>query len=331
MPKKIYKLNLALQGGGAHGAFTWGILDRLLEEEDVTISGMSGTSAGAMNAVVLVDGYMKKGRQGAKDNLQKFWHNIAALGFSSPLMFMNQLPGNFNVFEMMAEKISPYQFNPFNLNPLKTILENIIDTSTVNSCSIIRLFITATNVRTGQPKMFQCSDITIDAILASACIPQIFQAVEIDGEAYWDGGYMGNPAIWPLIYYTDVNDILLVQINPVRRDKLPKYTNEIMDRVNEITFNSSLIAEMRAINFVSKLVKSGKLDDDEYKDLRMHMIDSQPEIHGLDASSKTNNSLAFFNELRNCGRNAMDDWLKKNKKKIGKETSFDIEKVFLQH
>ncbi len=330
MPRKKYKLNLALQGGGAHGAFTWGVLDRILEEEDITISGISGTSAGAMNAVVLVDGFMRNGRQGAKDNLQKFWHRVAALGFSNPVMFMGQMPGNFNIFEVLSETISPYQFNPFNLNPLKDILSDIIDTSNVNACSMIRLFITATNVRTGQPKMFQCEDIIIDSILASACIPQLFQAVEIDGEAYWDGGYMGNPAIWPLIYHTNVDDILLVQINPVKRNKIPKYANEIIDRINEITFNSSLIAEMRAINFVSKLVKSGKLKDDEYKDLRMHMIDSQPEIHGLNASSKMNNSLAFFNQLRDCGRKAMTSWLKKNKAKIGKSSSFDVEAVFLQ-
>ena len=331
MRKKTYKINLALQGGGAHGAFTWGVLDRLLEEENLIISGISGTSAGAINAAVLVDGYAKDGAVGAKNNLEKFWQEVGKLGYSNPLSYMYNLPNTPNFLEAIKNVFSPYQLNPLNLNPLKNILEDILDTKSLNACSIIQLFVTATNVRTGQPRIFECKDLSIDAILASACLPQLFQAIEIDGETYWDGGYVGNPAIWPLIYKTNVDDILLVQINPIRRNQIPTCASEIIDRINEITFNSSLIAEMRAINFVSKLVKQGKLKHEEYKDLRMHMIDSNPELHGLTASSKMSNELSFFINLKNIGRDAASSWLKNNKDKIGVKATLDIEKVFLKN
>lgn len=323
-----YKINLALQGGGAHGAFTWGVLDRLLEEEDIQITGISGTSAGAMNGVVLIDGYMKNGRQGARDNLQRFWYKVGELGVSCPL-FTNSPYTNFNFLDALTKTFSPYQLNPFNLNPLKNILEDVLDTSLINSCSIIRLFVTATSVKTGQPRVFECKDITLDAILASACLPQLFQAVKIDGEDYWDGGYMGNPAIWPLIYNTDVDDILLVQINPTKRAETPKTAQDIINRVNEITFNSSLIAEMRAINFVAKLVAEGKLDDKEYKSLRMHMVEAHTELRGLDASTKMETSVSFFESLKKAGRSSMSRWLAKNKSQIGIRGTLDIEKVFL--
>ncbi len=336
---KIIKLNLALQGGGSHGAYTWGVLDRLLEEEDIEIEGISGTSAGAMNAAVLVNGYMQDGRTGAKKLLARFWHEVSLLGLVSPFQ---QTPfeqyGNswnldwslsYSYFDLMSRLVSPYQMNPLNLNPLRWVLDKVLDERLLDTGSDIKLFISATQVRTGQPRIFECGEITTDVILASACIPQIFQAVEIDGEPYWDGGFMGNPVIWPLLYRTRVADVLLVQINPIFRDGTPQHASDIINRLNEITFNSSLIAEMRAINFVSKLIKENRLDTNKYKDVRMHMIAAHPEVHGLNASSKLNTSWHFFQYLHAMGRDRAEEWILTNKANVGKKSTVDIRETFL--
>ena len=332
------RLNLALQGGGAHGAFTWGVLDRLLEEEDIQIDGISGTSAGAMNAALLVDGYNKGGRALAKEKLHQFWYKIsqaaatlAPFGQQSPVDF-SSIPGldwmaALNPLDMLSRVFSPYELNPLNYNPLRSVLEELVDVDNLQNG--IHLFIPATNVETGEPRIFKGDDITVDVLLASACLPFMYQAVEIDGVPYWDGGYSGNPAIWPLIYKTGCADVMLVQINPLLRSGTPKTAVDIINRVNEISFNSSLIAEMRAINFVHKLIDSGKLDSKEYTNVRMHRVMPPVGLHEMNASSKMNASWEFFTALHQVGRDQMEEWLKTHKKDLGKRPTLDIQGNFL--
>lgn len=337
---KKLELNLALQGGGSHGAFTWGVLDRLLDEEDIEIKGISGTSAGAMNAAVLVDAYHEGGRKKAKQNLREFWREISMAAASTSPFGQRAFPANLaqvpgfdwlaaiNPFDMMTRVFSPYEFNPLNFNPLRTVLQRVLDRTHLNNS--IKLFITATNVETGEARIFQGDEVTVDVLMASASLPFVYHAVEIDGVPYWDGGYMGNPAIWPLIYGTKCHDVLLVQINPIKRAGTPKTAVEIMNRINEISFNSSLIAEMRAINFVRKLIKEGTLDNDRYSDIHMHRVLPPEGIHEMDAASKMNASWDFFEFLHKLGRERMDEWLRANKKYIGIESSMDIEEQFLK-
>ncbi|AIK96516.1 patatin-like phospholipase family protein [Candidatus Odyssella acanthamoebae] len=339
-PKKVKKINLALQGGGAHGAFTWGVLDRLLEEEDLEIEGISGTSAGAMNAAILAHGYAVGGRQKAKEALQSFWWEISLLGkvfnpirqtavekFDEPWNLDWSL--SYTYYELMSHILSPYQSNPMNLNPLKWVLEKSID-FTVFKDSKIKLFVAATSVRTGQPKIFNHAEITVDSLMASACIPFIFQSVKIDDEFYWDGGYMGNPVLWPLIYNTKSDDIILVQINPLYREQIPQTAHDIANRLNEITFNSSLVAEMRAINFVSRLISQGKLNPDDYKDVKIHMITDNEGMKQLNASSKLNTDWAFFKYLKAIGRDSTEQWLAQHKKDITVQPSINIFETFLR-
>lgn len=339
-PEPRLKLNLALQGGGAHGAFTWGVLDRLLEEDDIFIEAVSGTSAGAMNGAVMLDGFAEGGRDRAKEQLAEFWKEVSELGaifnpapaqpfrgYMPTGIGMDWLTG-FNPLDMLSRTFSPYELNPLNINPLRAVLERVLNLEVMHQ-SPIKLFAAATNVETGQARIFRGEEITIDVLLASACIPFMFQAVEIDGVAYWDGGYMGNPAIWPLIYKTGCSDMLLVQINPMMRAGTPKTAIDIINRLNEITFNSSLIAEMRAINFVQKLIHSGKLTEEEYHDVHMHIVSPPDDVHEMNASTKMTADWHFFQELCQIGRAQMDAWLRKHKSALGKRSTLDIEHHFL--
>lgn len=334
------KINLALQGGGAHGAYTWGVLDRLLEEEKLIIEGISGTSAGAMNGAMLVSGYMKNGRDGAKKNLENFWRRTSEAAAFTPLhklpldrimtgWNMDFTPGYF-LFDMMSRVFSPYVFNPLNINPMRGIIDDLLDPDALHACKSIHMFVAATHVASGQARVFHCDEITTDVLLASSCIPFLFQAVEIDGEHYWDGGYMGNPVIWPLIYQCASEDVVLVQINPIHNEQHPTKASDIINRLNEISFNSSLIAEMRAIEFVSRLVKQGKLDHERYKDMHIHLIYSPDHMHNLNASSKINADWDFFNYLKDIGRKETDHWLKENWKHIGEKSTVDIREKFLR-
>jgi NTE family protein len=333
------KINLALQGGGAHGAYTWGALDRLLEEDRLIIEGISGTSAGAMNAAMLVNGYMQGGNEGAKAALADFWRRISDAAFYSPLHknpiermltgWNMDLSPSYHFFDLLSRVFSPYELNPLDYNPMRQILEDVLDTEALSACSKIKLYISATHVGSGQARVFHCDEITVDVLMASTCIPFLFKAVVIDGEEYWDGGYMGNPAIWPLIYNCDSEDVVLIQINPLHKDIMPRTASEIINRLNEITFNSSLTAEMRAISFVSKLIREGKISGKEYKDMRMHLIYSPEEMKSLNASSKMNADWDFFQHLRNIGYNAADGWLKDNWASIGKKSTLDIHDKFL--
>ena len=337
MPKKI---NLALQGGGAHGAYTWGVLDRLLEEKDLIIEGISGTSAGAMNAAMLVNGYTQGGNDGAKKCLETFWRRISEVAVFSPLhksplermltgWNMDMSPA-YHWLDLKSRIFSPYETNPLNINPMRIIIDEMLDHEAVQACSIIKLFIAATHVASGQARVFECHEINTDVLLASACIPFMFQAVEIHGQHYWDGGYMGNPSIWPLIYNCESEDVMLIQINPIHENEMPRTANEIINRMNEISFNSSLVAEMRAINFVSKLLQEGSLDPKKYKDMRMHLIYSPDHMHNLNASSKMNADWDFFLYLKAIGRQTADDWIRENWKNIGTCSTVDIYEKFLK-
>ncbi len=339
---KIKNLNLALQGGGSHGAYTWGVLDRLLKEQDLNIVGLSGTSAGAMNAAVVADGLAHGSAEKAREKLFLFWQAVSEYSaIFSPVQQtpLEQLQHGFdlnwsmayNAFDMLSRLFSPYEMNPLNVNPLRTVLEAQLDMDRIHACDAVGLFVTATSVETGHPRVFENDDVTIDVLLASACLPTVFQAVEIDGEPYWDGGYMGNPSLWPLIYRTDCRDILLVEINPVYRPGTPKHAVDIINRLNEISFNSSLIAEMRAINFVKKLIHHGDLQGARYKDIHMHMMGAPHAMQELTASSKFNASWEFLTFLHDVGYDAAELWLKQSKRHVNQRSTLDIESVFLSN
>lgn len=334
-PKSI---NLALQGGGTHGAFTWGVLDRLLEEDRIDIEAISGTSAGAMNGVIIADGIMKGGKEEARLALEHFWRTVSKTGQFSPLQrtLVDILTGywnldhspNFLLFGMIEQLASPYQLNPFNINPLRDLLAFHVNFERVRSCDLLKLFVSATNVRTGRVKLFDKKELNVDVIMASACLPHLFQAVEIDGEAYWDGGYMGNPILYPFTYHCTSKDVVLVQVNPLQWTSVPKSAQEIINRVNEITFNSSLLKELRAIEFVGRLVDSQKLDPDHYKKMLFHVITAEEEMKRFNISSRYNTEWDFLIYLRDLGRKAAGHWLDNSYDDIGVQSSVDIRSMF---
>jgi NTE family protein len=332
---KRRRINLALQGGGAHGAFTWGVLDKLLEDGRFDIEGVSGTSAGAMNAVVLADGFHKAGADGAREKLHDFWRAIGRNWRFSPIqrtawdVFMGNWsldasPG-FRMFDVISRFTSPYDFNPLNVNPLLDILNEEVKFSRVRACTEIKVFLAATNVQNGKVRIFDTPEMTADVVMASACLPHLFQAVEIDGVPYWDGGYMGNPALFPFFSQTQSEDILLIQINPVEREETPRTAREILNRLDEITFNASLLREYRAIEFVNRLIDKGKLDNGEYKKIRMHRVAADEALKPLSASSKFNTEWEFLKLLRDIGQAAAEDWLELESDKVGVESGLVLE------
>ncbi len=338
MSSKNRMINLALQGGGAHGAFTWGVLDHLLEDGRLGIEAISGTSAGAVNAAVLVDGYMRGGEDGARQALHDLWLEIAKIGAFSPIQRspLDVWQGNYSLdqnpaylfFDVLTRMASPYDLNPANMNPMRDLLERIVDFDRVRSCSDIKLFISATNVHTGRVKVFHDQEIGLDAVMASSCLPLLFQAVEIDGVPYWDGGYMGNPVLFPFFAQSESDDILLVQINPMERVETPKTSRDIHNRMNEITFNASLTKELRAIEFVSRLIEAENLSADRYKRIRMHMIEADEELATLNASSKLNAEWQFLQHLHDIGRRAAEGWLDANFPDVGRKSTFDLAEYF---
>lgn len=334
---KRKRINLALQGGGAHGAFTWGVLDRILEDERLDIVGISGTSIGGINGALIADGLTNGDHAYAREKLAHFWAEMGKLSHLSPIQrtFYSKMTDNWTLNHspgrMMMDAIthmwSPYEFNPLNWNPLRDLIEQEIDFERVRDCEEISLFVCATNVRTGKAKVFTGSDISADAVMASACLPDYFHAVEIDGEAYWDGGFMGNPPLYPLFYGTDCEDMLLVEVNPIEVEDLPRSAFAIANRVNEITFNSTLLRELRVIEFVRRLIDEGKLDD-HYMKVRMHEIRAAPEMLKLSASSKLNLEPQFLDHLKQLGRNAAEGFLSEHFDKIGVEPSLDLRSMF---
>src|SRR5262245_4339244 len=333
-------INLALQGGGAHGAFTWGVLDRLLDDERISFEGISATSAGAMNAVVLAYGMTEGGRKGGQKALAGFWRRVSHAAAMSPLQptWLDRLTGHrslewspaFFALDMISRVLSPYQFNPLNHNPLREVLLQSVDFERLRSAQCpVKLFLSATNVRTGKVKVFENDVICPERVLASGCLPFLFQAVEIDGEHYWDGGYMGNPAIFPLIYGCDSRDMLIVHINPLEREALPISAFEIMNRVNEISFNSSLRREMRAISFVTELIDENPAGHKALKRILVHAIAADDIMSGLGAASKLNGDWEFLTYLRDQGRDHADRWLASNFDRLGRDSTVDIRKEYL--
>ncbi|HXH03047.1 MAG TPA: patatin-like phospholipase family protein [Candidatus Competibacteraceae bacterium] len=333
------RINIALQGGGAHGAFTWGVLDRLLEDGRIDIDAISGTSAGAMNAAVLAAGLAEGGCAGGRARLEEFWRRIAEAARFSPLQpcWLDRLMGNGNMdlspawhmFDTMTRFFSPYQLNPANLNPLRDIVEAVVDFEALRTTTRVKLFLCATNVLTGRIRVFETHEIGAAAVLASACLPFLFQAVEVDGEYYWDGGYMGNPPIYPLIYNADSPDVLIIRINPIRIPRLPTTAREILDRINTLSFNSSLMREMRAIAFVTRLIDEGALDGSRYRRMYIHTVDAEEEMAQLGVSSKLNAEWGFLRELHALGRERAGAWLEKHFEAIGQRSSTDIATTFL--
>jgi len=330
-------VNLALQGGGAHGAFTWGVLDRFIEDGRLDVEAISGTSAGAMNAVVLADGLMRGGADGARERLDAFWRGISREGLAGhahailePILSFWQVPSfpRFPAFPGFAQFASPYTLNPLDINPLRDLLEELVDFDLVRANHGLRLFISATNVRDGKIKIFSGEAITAEAVMASACLPHLFRAVEIDGEAYWDGGYSGNPALFPFFTETVCEDILLVQINPVRREEVPTSGRKIMERLNEITFNASLLRELRAIDFVNRMLDEGRLDPKRYRRNRLHRIEATDALAHHTAATRMDTSWSFFIELRDAGREAAGAWLERHYADIGARSTVDLRHEF---
>ncbi|WP_343665911.1 patatin-like phospholipase family protein [Paraburkholderia tropica] len=329
-------VDLALQGGGSHGAYTWGVLDRLLEEPWLRIEGISGTSAGAMNAAVLASGFAHDGAPGARKALESFWRRVADAARFSPFRrgFVDMLLGRwtldhspiFVALDMMARVASPYDLNPASVNPLRTILADTIDFDALRT-SRIKLFTTATRVSNGQARVFRNADLTPDALLASACLPTLFQAVEIDGEAYWDGGYAGNPSITPLIRETDSIDTILVQVNPVERAGTPRSAREIINRLNEIAFNAPLVKELRMMALLHKVADAGSEEGRRWASMRLHRVHSDTLV-SLGPSSKLNAEWAFMTMLRDEGRRTADAFLASHGAQLGVDSTFTLDELF---
>lgn len=332
-------VNLALQGGGSHGAFAWGVLDRILEDERIAVEGIVGASAGAMNAVVTAYGLALGGNEGARRSLRKFWEAVAEKGACSVMKpsWIDRLmsPGSldyspgWSMMDTLSRVLSPYQMNPSNYHPLHDILSQQINFETLRQSDKVKLFVCASNVITNRLRVFEHSEISVDAVLASACLPSLFQAVEINGEYYWDGGYMGNPPIFPIIYNCTSTDVVLVLSNPIQIKQVPQTAQAILDRINRLSFNSSLMREMRAINFVNRLVDSGFDDGGRLKKMLIHCIDAEDEMNNLSVSSKLNLGWEFLTWLFELGRKRGDAFLREHFDKIGKESSTSIEQRFL--
>ncbi|MGC9418226.1 MAG: patatin-like phospholipase family protein [Rhodovulum sp.] len=339
------RINLALQGGGAHGAFTWGVLDRLLEQPEIEIAGISGTSAGALNGAALKAGLVSGGQAAARENLDWLWTQVGAVGDFRLTHWMAAFtPGAGIVARMLdqalpwsltdaaARLISPYAYGPFYRNPLERVVERF-DFDRVCADSAPALFVGATNVRTGKIKIFEGRAITTEAILASACLPTLFQAVEVtdpetgETDAYWDGGFTGNPALYPLFAPELPEDIVVVSINPLERDEMPVTGQEIQNRINEISFNSSLLRELRSIRLVEELIAEGRLARGTMKALRVHMVADDGLMRQLNVATKLMPSPVVLNELKAAGRDAADRFLAEVSSRLGHEGTVDLKRL----
>ena len=324
-------INLALQGGGSHGAFTWGVLDALLEDGRLEFEGISGTSAGAMNAVVMAHAFAKAGEDGVEGQyardavraaLRRFWESVGMMG---SLATGVPVPGMQHLVHMATQWLAPTQINPLGVNPLLRLVKREVDFERLARQSQIKVFVNATNVRTGRGEVFSGRHLTADAVMASACLPMLYQAVHINGEYYWDGGYSGNPVIYPLIYHTKSVDVLLVQINPIEIPQAPGMTAaEINERINDITFNMPLLAEFRAMDFITRLIDEGRLDTKRYKRMLMHRIDGGEVLSQYNVTSKARADSQFVHALFENGRQAGEQWLANHFDDVGKRSTIDL-------
>lgn len=338
-------LNLALQGGGSHGAFTWGVLDALLEDGRVDLEGLGGTSAGAVNAVALASGWARADaagrdpRDGAREALRAVWQRIAALGSAGSLqrqlarLLWGGLPAELAPDHLLRQAwrgmLSPYQSNPLDINPLRDLLEEQVDFAAVARHPRLKVFVCATHVNTGKAVVFTGDRLDARAVLASACLPMLFHAVEIEGEAYWDGGYSANPPLAPLVTACGAADIALVQINPLRREQAPRTGAEIADRAGELTFNASLLSQLRAIAFINRLVDEGAVEPGRCKRVRLHRIEPGPVLDALPASSRMLADGAMIDQLFEAGRSAGRGWLDAHFDAIGRRDTVDIAADYL--
>jgi NTE family protein len=329
-------VNLALQGGGSHGAFTWGVLDRLLEEKRLNFEGITASSAGSVNAVVLAHGLALGGRDVARNALYSFWKALSAKT-SHGLMqqsLVDKMSGKFGLdhspgylfMDAISYFTSPYFYNPLNYNPLRIVLEEVVDFERLRRQSAVKLFLAATNVRTGKVKVFKTEEIGPNHVLASTCLPLLMQPVEIEGEVYWDGGYSGNPAVFPVVYECESRDILMVHLTPAERPEIPLSSHGIMNRMQEIAFNAALIREMRAVAFINKRIVEGKLT--EGKQMLIHLVEAEDVIREFPGSSRLNNDWDFLCRLCEVGRERADTWLKENFDRLGVESTVDLEEKY---
>ncbi len=343
-PPGTKTVNLALQGGGAHGALAWGILDALLEDGRIDVEGFTATSAGTMNALAFAQGMMENGRDGARQQLQDFWLDVSRSGaVFSPVhgnpvekffgLGNGENPYAYFMFDTMTRLFSPYQFNPLDINPLRDIAARNFDFDKIQKCDALKLFVSATNVRTGKAHIFRTPEITLDVAMASSCLPFLFKAVEIDGEYFWDGGYTGNPALYPLFYETNSEDLIIVHLNPLFREEIPTTAPAIMNRINEVSFNSSLLKELRAIAFVKKLIEHDMIKDEFkhlYKDLLVHPVRADDMMKDYSITSKFDTDWAFLTDLRDKGRAGMKIWIEEHYANIGHRPSVDLHADFLK-
>lgn len=339
------RINLALQGGGAHGAFTWGVLDRLLAEEDLEIAAISGTSAGAINAAALKAGMIAGGREGARENLdwlwtqfgaweEGLWHAVAPF-WPGASMISSAIHGSpfFQISEALGQVSSPYFREPILGNPLESVVSQLREDD-IRATTGPKLFINATNVRTGKIRVFEGDEVSHQAILASACLPNVFRAVEVDDpktgrtEAYWDGGFSGNPALFPLFNKDLPDDIVIVNINPLSRDAIPMAPHDIQNRINEISFNSALLRELRAISFVKRLISEGQVGAGDMKDVNVHMIADDALMNDLSVATKLVPNPLVLGELKDAGQKVADSWIKLHKDQINRECSVDLIEMF---
>lgn len=333
MARERVLVDLALQGGGAHGAFTWGVCDRLLEEPWLELEGISGTSAGAMNAAVLASGFAQGGREGARAALAAFWRRVSEAATFSPFQRgpVDRMLGRwtldnspaFLVMDLLARMISPYDVPSFGPNPLAEVLRESVDFEAVAG-GPVKVFVTATNVRTGRARVFRKHDLSAEALLASACLPQLFQAVEIDGEAYWDGGFAGNPTLFPLVTELTSDDTILVPINPIERPGTPRSARDILDRVNEISFNSVALKELKMLALLRRVADPGGAEGAAWARMRMHVVRNEVMVE-LGYSSKLNAEWAFLQHLHAEGRKAADAFLAQHGDAIGKRSTLDFD------
>jgi len=324
-------VSLALQGGGTHGAFAWGVIDYILEQESINIDAISGTSTGAVNALALTSGYAGGGREGARKQLQAFWKKASVAASLSPLQptIVDRMMGNsklmfspsFVALDFITSIFSPYQFNLFDINPLKDIIDETVDFKAVRNSTTPKVFLSATNVKTGKSKVFQNGELSLDAALATTCLPFMFKTANVDGVGYWEGGFTGNPSLQPLVNECDTTDIIIIQTIPAFDADIPNKATDILDRAIDISFNSSLQLEIQGIELINSLLDKGQLQAKEFRKVNLHIIEASDIISTLGRASKLNADYAFVEYLRDLGRQVAEEWFSKNYENIGKKTT----------
>lgn len=328
---------LALQGGGAHGAFSWGVLDQLLLDNRIRIEAISATSGGALLAVIMADGLLRGGAEEARTALLAFWKKLSLAATLLPLRvnMVDKMLSNVGIdfspssvaLDYLTRMFSPYQFNLFDLNPIRSIVEEMVDFDLLRANKELKLFINATEVKSGKLRVFETGEVSLDAVMAAACLPFIFKTVEVEGTAFWDGGYVGNPVLYPLARHMPCDDILLVQNTPISVEEVPVRAADIMDRVTEISFNTSLMHELRNIYYHNDLIAKGIIKDPAYRTLHIHLIEAQDLLSGLGRASKLNADWDFLVHLHDIGVQTATDWLESHATKLGKASSVDLERL----